>query len=153
MVSDNLPRELRLAGPGIYQGFYPVFSKLAHNLSIPLRRPALGSPSSAGIDDGKNSRTGASELVGPLLSFSRDGKWRLKAFNRASDCGRDDLGCLIHDMDSVGVRFHVVPPPRWRLAGVKCSRDHLCTANLVVKTEAGIEAATELRGGGAPAGY
>jgi gamma-glutamyltranspeptidase/glutathione hydrolase len=32
-------------------------------------------------------------------------------------------------------------------------RDHICTANIVVKTEQGIEAAAEYRGGGAPAGY
>jgi gamma-glutamyltranspeptidase/glutathione hydrolase len=32
-------------------------------------------------------------------------------------------------------------------------REHICTANIVVKTDTGVEAATELRSGGAPAGY
>jgi gamma-glutamyltranspeptidase/glutathione hydrolase len=32
-------------------------------------------------------------------------------------------------------------------------REHICTANLAVRTEHGVEAAAEYRGGGAPAGY
>jgi gamma-glutamyltranspeptidase/glutathione hydrolase len=127
------------------------------NLIAPGKRP-LSSMSPTVVVDGERVRLAAGGAGGPTI-ISGTLQVILNVLDGGLDAQAASSSPRIHHqwspdvlelepdfpadvIDSLSRRGHKIG-----------TRDHLCTANLVVKTEAGVEAATELRGGGAPAGY